>query len=200
MTNAMQQLDVDRVRHAVHHVRPARRRALQHRGAWRRRKRKPGFDRSFEARAQIASHQKDLHSGVEGGGIDEPMQDMCVSFPWWPRDESRWVADARARRVQLLSTLMGRDRTVLVPGFCACLTNPPRLRAELTSVCAARGQTTACARRTRRRGSCSSASRRSRRRPRRRSRRAGASRRSRSITSRGPARAVSLSAGAQVRR
>ncbi|THH19346.1 hypothetical protein EW146_g1817 [Bondarzewia mesenterica] len=48
---------------------------------------------------EITSKCKDSHSGVEGGGVDEPMQDM----------------------VQLLSKLMGKDRKVLIPGFYDCV-------------------------------------------------------------------------------
>ncbi|KAA1473719.1 Zn-dependent exopeptidase [Dentipellis sp. KUC8613] len=44
---------------------------------------------------EISSESKDMHSGIEGGAIAEPMQDM----------------------VQLLATLTSSDRKVVIPGF-----------------------------------------------------------------------------------
>ena len=60
----------------------------------------------------VSSTSPDLHSGVEGGSVTEPMVDMYVAC-----QEGHACANASGR-VKLLARLSEGSK-VLVPGFCA---------------------------------------------------------------------------------
>ena len=64
---------------------------------------------------KIASDRPDLHSGIEGGAVAEPMIDMYVLLSL-----SKLVFVIYTQlRVRLLSTIIDNNRVVQIPGFCA---------------------------------------------------------------------------------
>ena len=64
---------------------------------------------------KIASDRPDLHSGIEGGAVAEPMIDMCV-FSCFIKIV---IVIYSQIRVRLLSTIIDNNRVVQIPGFCA---------------------------------------------------------------------------------
>lgn len=62
---------------------------------------------------QVSSNRPDLHSGVDGGAIAEPMFDMYV-----PDDSVLNEFLKKPHRVRVLSTLADAHRKVTVPKFC----------------------------------------------------------------------------------
>ena len=66
---------------------------------------------------KIASDRPDLHSGIEGGAVAEPMIDMLVCLAL-----SKLVVVIYTQiRVRLLSTIIDNNRVVQIPEFCALL-------------------------------------------------------------------------------
>jgi hypothetical protein len=70
--------------------------------------------RCANARLKIASDGPDLHSGIEGGAVVEPMIDM---FVWFVPSKTCVVIYTQIR-VRLLATIIDSNRVVQIPGFC----------------------------------------------------------------------------------
>lgn len=68
-------------------------------------------------RFQISNEMPDLHSGIEGGAIVEPMVDMFVFFVI-THVYAKVLTVVLICRVKLLATLNDRNGGIQIPGFC----------------------------------------------------------------------------------